>query len=310
MKLEKIIEKFIKYPKYMEMGAGKLSNCFKCTREEIYIARAEARKAIKPIQKNKKILILDIETSPLRSYTWGRWKQNIGLNQTISEWFMLSWSAKWLDSIELMGEGLTPEEVLNEDDLRITTSIWKLIDEADVVIAHNGIKFDLPKLNSRFILNGLIPPSPYTQIDTLKIAQRNFGFSSNKLDALAKYFGIPMKLDTTFELWADCMKGSQSALKKMLEYNKHDVVILEEVYHRLLPWVKSHPNMALVYDDVIQRCPSCGGNNLIELEDKFYYTTVGKYPVYRCKKCKSLSRGRKTITNYSKNKFTLTSIAK
>lgn len=310
MKLEKIVEKFIKYPKYMTMGAGKLSAIFNCNREEIYIARVEARKVINPSQKSNKILILDIETAPLQSYTWGRWKQNIGLNQTISEWFMLSWSAKWLDSIEVMGEVLTPEEVLKEDDLRISTSIWKLIDAATIVIAHNGNSFDIPKLNSRFILNGLVPPSPYTQIDTLKIAQRNFGFSSNKLDALAKYFGIPMKLDTTFELWSDCMKGSVSALKKMLEYNKHDVVILEEIYHKLLPWIKPHPNMALTYDDVIQRCPSCGDNNLVELEDKFYYTTVGKYPVFRCKKCKALSRGRKTVTNYTKNKFTLTSTAK
>ena len=121
------------------------------------------------IDKSKypKILIFDIETSPMASYTWGRWKQNVSLDQTISEWFMLSWSAKWLNNPNMMSDALTPEEVSREDDARITRSIWHLLNEADIIIAHNGVKFDTPKLNSRFIINGLMPPTPYRQIDTL-----------------------------------------------------------------------------------------------------------------------------------------------
>jgi hypothetical protein len=32
-----------------------------------------------------KIATLDIETCPLESYTWGLWKQNVGLNQIKTE---------------------------------------------------------------------------------------------------------------------------------------------------------------------------------------------------------------------------------
>ena len=113
---------------------------------------------------------------------------------------MLSWSAKWLDSNETFSAVLTPEEALHEDDTRIVKDLWILLDEADVVIAHNGKKFDVPKCNARFIVAGLAPPSFYKQIDTLDIAKKQFGFSSNKLDALAGYFGFKTKLDTSFEL--------------------------------------------------------------------------------------------------------------
>lgn len=101
------------------------------------------------IDKSKypKILIFDIETSPMASYTWGRWKQNISLDQTISEWFMLSWSAKWLNNPNMMSDVLTPEEALREDDSRITKSMWQLFNEADIVLAHNAcVQRDTPIL--------------------------------------------------------------------------------------------------------------------------------------------------------------------
>ena len=129
---------------------------------------------------------------------------------------MICWSAKWLGSDEVFSECLTPEEILSEDDTRISKQLWLLMDQADIVIAHNGKKFDVPKMNSRFILAQLPPPSSYIQIDTKEVAAKQFGFSSNKLDALAGYFGIEHKDDTDFELWVRCMKGEQEALDYIL----------------------------------------------------------------------------------------------
>ncbi len=72
---------------------------------------------------------------------------------------MISWAPKWLGSKEVMSECLTPEEILNEDDDRIIKHLWQLMDQADIVVAHNGKRFDVPKMNSRFILAGLPPTS-------------------------------------------------------------------------------------------------------------------------------------------------------
>lgn len=312
MEFNKIVEKFKSKHTYLDTGAGKLSHYFGCSIEDIHLAKRIVRdelKSSKPEKKLPKILIVDTELAPMRSFTWGRWKQNVSLSQTISESFLLSWAAKWLYSTEVMSDAVTSKEVIEEDDARIMKSLWELLEEADAVIAHNLNKFDLPKINSRLIINGLPPTSSFHSIDTLAVVKKQFGFSSNKLDALAGYFGIDTKLDTTFELWANCMKGDPSSLKYMEIYNIKDVEILEEVYLKLRPWIKAHPNVALYNDLEESQCTCCGSSKIEEL-DKLYYTSVGAYKMYRCKDCGGISRGRKTVIAKSKNKKTLTSVGK
>ena len=196
MSNEELLEKLIHKPYLLRMGANKVSNQLKISKKQFQQARNLLRG-----RKSPKILILDIETSPLKAYIWSRWRQNVYLDQTISEWFMLCYAAKWLNSTNVISDKISTEEVLKEDDKRIVKSLWTLLDQADIVIAHNGKYFDIPKINSRFILHNLVPPSPYKVIDTKEVASKQFGFSSNKLDALATYFGIENKDKTDFELW-------------------------------------------------------------------------------------------------------------
>lgn len=296
--IDRLVGEFLNRRYMLDMGKNKLAKYLKTTPEEVVIAKKLAKKTIgygyiNPVNNPKlpKILIFDIETSPLRAYIWSRWKQNIYLDQTISEWFMLSWSAKWLFSPEVMSDRLTGAEALAEDDSRITGSIWKLIDEADIVVAHNGLSFDEKKLNARFLLNNLPPTSPYQSVDTKVIAAKQFGFSSNKLDALAGYFGFKVKLDTDFSLWDRCMKGDDESIKYMEEYNRHDVELLEEVYLRLRPWIKAHPNVALYVESTEPVCANCGGTHLSYVGN--YYTQTGRYETYRCD-CGALNRMRKS----------------
>jgi hypothetical protein len=239
---------------------------------------------------------------------WGLWQQNVSLDQIISNWFMLTWSAKWLYSPEVMSDAITPEEVLEENDKRIVWSLLRLLDEADVVIAHNGIGFDVPKVNARAVTWGFMPPSPYQQIDTLLIARKQFGFSSNKLEALARMFKIPGKIETNFQLWSDCKKGDQVALAKMEQYNRQDVIVLEEVYLRLRPWVKGHINLGLygLSDKMI--CPNCGSTHLEE-DGGFYYTGMGRYKTYRCQ-CGAVSRARTTDVTPEERKKLVISVSR
>lgn len=314
MEFEMIVGKLSSYKNYMDTGAGKLAKIWNCDADDVRRAKKiviKNRKIGVEIPKNiPKILIFDLETSPMKAFVWSRWKQNIYLDQTISEWFMIGWSAKWLYSTETMSGILTPEEIINEDDSRITRDLWKLINEASIVVAHNGNSFDIPKLNSRFIINGLIPPKPYFSIDTKVIASKQFGFSSNKLDALAGYFGIEHKDKTDFELWKLCLEGNQDALNYMNKYNIKDVDILEEVYLILRPWIKNHPNVSLFNNADERQCSYCGSGNVDEIDGELYYTSVGGYKMYRCNCCNGISRGRKTVIDKSKNKKTLISVGK
>lgn len=293
MGLEEVILKLLEHPIYLDNGKGLLSKKFKCSTDTI----VEAKSIVKDIKSSRKsrILIFDLETAPMSAYVWGRWNQNISLDATISEWFILCWSAKWLYSDYIFSDRLTSEEAINEDDSRIMKSLWALIDEADVIIAHNAKGADIKWMNTRFLLNGMNPPKPYHVIDTLEVAKREFKFSSNKLDALAGYFGIQHKLETNFNLWKRCLKGEEEALYYMSEYNKVDVKILEEVYLNLRPWIKNHPNIGNIRERDNNTCSYCSSREVELIEGKYYYTSVGKYPLYRCKRCGGVSRGRKSL---------------
>lgn len=239
-----------------------------------------------------KILVFDIETSPLRGYFWSLWKQNISTNQILSDWFMLTWSAKWLFSEEVLSDKLTRDEVLEQDDSRITKSIFDLIDEADITISHNGDKFDIRRLNTRFIYHKLGTPSSYQNIDTLKHARKQLSISSNKLDYLGEFFGLGRKIDTGgFNLWNRCMMGDSNALREMQEYCDQDVKLLEDVYLHLRPFIKPHPNLGLHISDDIHRCPTCASDQLVPTGD--YYTTVSIYTEFKCTSCGANCRSRK-----------------
>jgi len=231
------------------------------------------------------ILILDIETAPAIAAVWGFWKQNVHMDSVQSDWFCISWAAKWLGEKEVMGDVLTPREAIKQDDRRIMKSIYDLINKADIVIAHNADKFDIPRLKLRFLVHGFQPPHPFQVIDTLKVWKREFGSLSNKLDYLnAVVLNLERKVETGgMQLWNDCMNGDYVALDHMLEYNKNDVAILEQNYLKIRPWIHSHPNMSLYQRETA--CPNCGSNDIEEQKNVYYFTSVSRFQVYRCNNC-------------------------
>ena len=246
-------------------------------------------------QRAANILLFDIETAPMEVYVWGLYLQRINHDNVIMDWFVLSWSAKWLYSSEILSDVLTPEEALEGDDSRICQGIWDLFESADIVVAHNARRFDIRKLNSRWILHGLMPPSPYQVIDTLKESQKMAAHSSHRLDYLGKILYNKGKLETDYSLWKKCKAGDQESLDYMVKYNREDVVLLEEVYLSIRGWIKSHPNVGLYLDTLESVCASCGSTEIHEVGD--YVTPAG---AYTCSRCGALSRRR--LTNIPVNK--------
>lgn len=245
------------------------------------------------VSPSARILVFDVETAPNRAYVWGLWKQDVYIDQIISNWFMITWAARFLGEDITYSGKLTCQEAIEQNDKRIVKDLWKLLDEADIVIAHNGDAFDLPRIKTRFLVHGLQPPSPYKQIDTKRIASKEFASNSNKLEALARLLGIDGKIKTDFELWAECMKGNPEALKQMEIYNIQDIDVLEDVYFALRPYIKGHPNLDLYIDSIEPSCPSCSSKNLKLMEGKFFFTQAVRYKAYRCKDCGSICRAKK-----------------
>ena len=204
-----------------------------------------------------KIALWDIETAPNLSWIWGKWEQNALDTQVPGYFLCFAW--KWLDEAKITTYALPDYPAFKrckEDDKALIKQLWRLLDEADIVIAHNGDAFDIKKANARFLSYGLPPPSPYKTIDTLKIARRYFKFDSNKLDDLGKSLGVGRKLPHTgFHLWRGCMAGDEKSWTLMRKYNAQDVKLLERVYERLKPWAQNHPDLR-IYEDRAG-CPSC-----------------------------------------------------
>jgi len=259
-------------------------NCLGCNRQ-FSISMSDEVKNTKDLPR---ILLLDIETAPMEVYVWGLYKQYIPHDNIIKDWCMLSWNAKWLYDDEMKSDLVTAEEAIERNDKRIVQSIHKLLDDADIIIGHNLDRFDDRKIKARFITNGIEPPSPYRTVDTLKITRREFALPSYKQDYLTKYFGLTNKINVSefggFDLWKNCVTGNEEALKTMLHYNKYDVIGLEELYLKVRPYIKNHPNLGVLMDD--DTCPNCASEHLEET-DSTYFTTANKFPVYRCLNCRT-----------------------
>lgn len=256
-----------------------------------------------------KVLLFDIETLMMKVYVWNTaYKQYIPPQNIISDWCCLGWSAKWLFDSDVISDVLTPKEAIKKNDRRILLGIWKLLDEADIIIGHNGDRFDRRKLNYRFALEGFGPTLPYQLIDTMKVSKREFASPSYSLNYLCGRFGLPVKIETDFNLWKECYAGNSDALKRMQRYNENDVVILEEFYLKIRPWIKNHPNIGVYVDTEASQCPNCGSTNL-EFKG-YYHTPTGRYQAFRCKDCGAIGRARTSVLDKDKRDNLIVSVAR
>lgn len=235
-----------------------------------------------------KLLLFDIETRPIEAYVWGTRDQNIGLNQIIKDWSVISWAAKWYGAKTIYQ--MDVRKTYNKgDDKELLKPLMKMLDEADIVITQNGIRFDNKKVNARSILFDSRPRAPFRNIDVFRLAKRRFGFTFNSLEFLAKHLGTKHQklVSRTFhgmELWVECLKGNQEAWREMATYNKMDVIVLEEVYDKLKAW---ETTVSTAIHHGVGAC-HCGSTNLNKRG--FGYTKTGQYQQYQCQDCGAWTR--------------------
>lgn len=153
MTAEQIANKYKDKFYFLRMGAGKLAKRLHTDKATIYKAKEIIKEGIEvPVRYVPRVLLLDTETAPIEAYVFNLWKQNIAWDHTNGHWFMLCWTAKWLYEDEVISMRLSGEEAINEDDSRIMKGLWELLDEADIVIAHNGcVQKDTPVLCADFV---------------------------------------------------------------------------------------------------------------------------------------------------------------
>ena len=237
--------------------------------------------------KGPRILLLDIETFPNLVWVWRLWKTDA--IDVVDPVIIAGFSAEWIG-----GEHVTyvlPD--FNNSESELLKELWELLDEADVIVAHNAKSFDIKVINSRFMVNKFDPPSPYQVVDTLREIKKVASFPSHKLDYLSKQMGLGGKLKHEgFEMWKGCMRGEKRWWEKMRRYNRHDIILLKKIYQKISPWI-STPNAGTFTDDEV--CPNinCGSENIQKRGVARTRTRV--YQRYQCMDCGSW--GRSTLAD-------------
>ncbi len=244
-----------------------------------------------------KVLVFDIETSPILAFVWDLWDQNIALNQIVKDRHVISFSAIWLDDPANKIIHFDNRGKKWGDDKELCRKLWKLLDEADIVITQNGKKFDTPRMNARFLIHGFKPPSPYTHLDTYQIAKGVFDFPSKKLEYMTsavnkKYKKLLHKKFPGQLLWNACMAGVVAAWDEMHLYNDHDVLSTRELYMLMRAWTPtSMPNIFTVSDKKYE-CSTCGVKNKMDTV-KPKRMNSGMYYQFRCRSCGAFQKGKK-----------------
>lgn len=240
-----------------------------------------------------KILFLDIETSLAKVYTYGLWDQNISIANIVEHPRMIAYTAKWLGKKKVYAFS-----EYHQSRTEMLESIHELLDEADLVAGWNSRKFDTKWINSEFMVEKMLPPSPYKQLDLMQETKRNARFLSNKLDYISDRLLEDGKIDYNMaKMWIKVNDPNTSDAERkkewnaMLKYAKKDTVLLEPLFIELLPWLRL-PHPVQHGED---KCRNCGSN---DLEKRGYAKTLnGSYQRYQCRSCGSWSRGNARVTN-------------
>lgn len=226
-----------------------------------------------------KILTIDIETSPSVVYTWGRFQQNIGLNQVIEDGAVICFAAKWYGQkkVHFYSDHHHGHDVM-------VAKAHEMLNEAEIVVGYNSRAFDIKHLHREFILAGLTPPKPHKDVDLLTVVRQSAKWESNKLDNVSQRLDIGAKVKHEgFDLWKACMNGDSAAWARMKKYNVGDVLLTEELYDRLRPWIKGHPHMGVIGNDEVKTCNRCGSDDL--RRDGTWLAQKIQYAAYQCNNC-------------------------
>ena len=243
---------------------------------ELDVELERVRKRVQKIRTNHKVraegyqvkrLFADIETGYYTAPVWGCFKQFIRPEVLRGEKKIICISYKWqyedkvhtLKWVEKDGEFC---------DKELIKKFIKVLAQADEVCGHNWDRFDEKEIRARAILNGVLMYPKYRTIDTLKKVKQFARFPSNKLDYLGKAMEVGQKLEHAgFNLWERCQEGDtkkirKDALAEMVAYCEQDVILLEDVFNVLMPYIDHNTNFAVLKGGHKWQCPECGGKDV------------------------------------------------
>lgn len=234
------------------------------------------------MEKIKKRLFFDIETSPNIAFVWSAGhKLSVPYNHIIKERAIICICYKWENEDKVYS--LSWDK--NQDDKKMLETFIKVANEANELVGHNGDKYDLPWIRTRCLVHNIEFFPNYTTIDTLKQSRSKFRFNSNRLDYIANFLQVGEKMETSFDLWKDIMvNNDKDALSKMIEYCKQDVIILEKIFQKMINFIPNKTHFGVLNGEEKHTCPECGSDNSILSKKRISASGIIKVQL-QCKDC-------------------------
>lgn len=242
-----------------------------------------------------RVLVLDIERCPMWTKRLPVWDMKGLMNRRLSPDDVDEWGRTICLAYQWADERVVHFIAEWDEGGRggFLTAARDLYDEADVVVGHNSIGFDTKHLQGEWALEGLTPPSPVKEIDTLQLARRFFNFEANHLNTLTQRFCLPHKTDKySVSMAMGAVGGDEKAQKRIASYNRGDVRATTALYRYLRN--RSNVNLNLFADDPsVVACPKCGSKRL--QRRGFAVKAALRYPKFQCQSCGGWSTSKTAI---------------
>ena len=235
----------------------------------------------------------------MQVWSWGLHKQFHTIDQVIEPPRMLCWAAKWVGSKQVLyraewdgvTDGYADSHHGSANRLSMLNDLRLLMDKADMLVHYNGHTFDVPWIKGELARCEFDPPSPSLEVDLYRQSRQQFRFPSHKLQYVSTALGLPGKAETGgFSLWKDALAGDPKAHAKFKKYNVQDVRLTEQLYFKMLPWLKLPTNL-----DGSEVCPRVGCPGGALEKRGMRRTGAGLYQRYQCHGCGGWVQGKSIV---------------
>lgn len=240
--------------------------------------------------RTPRIVLFDIETLPDMSAVMEVFPSlsdypGQTLKATISSIICVGWKVLDENKVHCINAWDYPSRWNKDmnDDYRVVQAAYDVLKDADVVITHNGKRFDWKFLQTRLLKHGFPPLPKITHIDTCAEAKKYLLSFNNRLNTLGKFLAQVEKKDNGgWSLWVDVSKKKPEAMALMTSYCKQDVRVTEKVFNKLKPLIRGLPN-ANIFNGSDHSCPNCGSENLQKRGERV--NKLKRVQRYQCQDC-------------------------
>jgi len=215
------------------------------------------------IVNSSKVLVYDIETSRATAKVFWTGKQYVGYKQIVKQPSIISISFKWI------GEDTVHDLVWdkNHNDKKMVKEFLKHYNKADMVIGFNNDNFDNRWINAVAMKNDLHVNTFVKSMDLYKQEKRLFRLLSYSMDFSSLFAKVERKQSHEGMLMWDMVEDGtpeqqKEYLRKMVNYNVGDIITTEELYIRLLPYLKHKIHFGVLNGEEKWTCPNTGSKEV------------------------------------------------